>query len=148
MLIKIAETQDEKDQLDELLWVVLWKSLNLSREIRSEVALAGETIELIATDNKKTVGGLVAYRISEDEFEIRHLAVDKSYQHKSIGKNLISRLFESIRKDCRVRIQAHVRNESYPFFVKQGFIPVNDKWLEHPDFTKYGIRFKLVEKYV
>ena len=148
MLIKIAETQDEKDQLDELLWVVLWKPLNLSREIRSDVALAGETIELIAIDNKKTVGGLVAYQIVENEFEIRHLAVEKGHQRKSIGTNLISRLFELNQKDCRIKIQAYVRNESYPFFVKQGFVPVNDEWLEHPDFIKYGIRFMLVEKYV
>ena len=91
---------------------------------------------------------IVCHCYRENEFEIRHLAVDKSYQHKSIGTNLISRLFESMQKDCHVRIQAYVRNESYPFFVKQGFVPVNDEWLEHPDFTKYGIRFKLVEKYV
>jgi len=148
MVIKIAESQNEKDQLDELIWLVLWKPLNLPRDMRSKVALSGEKIEIIAVNDKKIVGGLVANWVAEDDLEIRHLAVDESYQRKSIGTNLISHLFDLIKKDCPVRIQTYVRKKSYPFFVKQGFISVNEKWIEHPDFRKHGIRFKLVEKYV
>ncbi len=148
MNIKIAESQKEKDQLDELLWQVLWKPLNLPRDTRSKVALSGAQIEIIAVDDKKITGGLVAYRIDEDELEIRHLAVDENCQRKSIGTNVILHLFDLIKRDSPVRIQTYVRNKSYPFFVKQGFVPVNEKWLEHPNFTQHGIRFKFVEKYV
>ena len=131
-----------------MLWTVLWKSLNLSRNIRSEVALTGEIIELIAIDNNKVIGGLAAYRTGENELEIRHIAVKKSFQRQSIGTNLISSLFDLVQKDGNVRIRAYVRNKSYPFFTKSGFMPVDKKWLDHPDFIKYGIRFKLVEKYL
>jgi N-acetylglutamate synthase-like GNAT family acetyltransferase len=148
MNIRTAESQYEKDELDELLWRVLWKPLNLPREIRSEVALAGEKLEIVAVASKEVVGGLVAYRTDENELEIRHLAVDINYQRKSIGTNLMSRLFETVGSDGGVRIQAYVREGSYPFFVRQGFAAADEQWLEHPAFAEHGIRFKLVEKYV
>jgi N-acetylglutamate synthase-like GNAT family acetyltransferase len=148
IMIKTAESQNEKDDLDELLWRVLWQTLDLPRDIRTKMGLAGEKIELIAVDKKKTVGGLVAYRISENVLEIRHLAVDENYQHKSIGTSLISSLFGLIRKDRPIRVQAYTRNTSYPFFVKQGFTPTTEQWIEHLDFKKHGIRFRLVEQYI
>lgn len=104
MIIKIAESLDEKDQLDELLWRVLWKPLNLPRDIRAEFGLPGEKIELVAVDDKKIVGALVANWTDKSELEIRHLAVDESCQLKSIGTDLLSKLFDLIDKDSPVKI--------------------------------------------
>ncbi len=148
MIIKIAESQDEKDQLDELLWRVLWKTLNLPRDIRAEFGLPGEKIELVAVDDKKIVGALVANWTDKSELEIRHLAVDESCQLKSIGTDLLSKLFDLIDKNGPVKIQAYARNTSYPFFIKQGFTPATEQWIEHTDFKKHGIRFRLIEKHV
>jgi N-acetylglutamate synthase-like GNAT family acetyltransferase len=147
-MIKFAESKNELDQLDELLWQVLWEPLNLRRNIRTEFSLPGETIQLIALDEKVVVGGLVANWTNLEQVEIRHLAVTQSHQCKAIGTNLISKLFELIKKDKPVRIQVHARNKSYNFFTKTGFESIDNRWIEHPDFEKYGIRFKLVEKVV
>jgi len=148
-MIKAAESLAEKEQLDELLWQVLWKPLDLPRDIRTKFGLPGKkTIELIAVENKIVVGGLVAIWINENKLEIRHLAVEKDYQKRSIGTRLISNLFDLIKKNNPIRIQTYVRNTSFPFFVKCGFKQVNEQWIEHPDFERHGIRFKLVEKYI
>ena len=148
MMIKIAKSQDEKDQLDELLWGVLWKPLNLQRNIRTEFELPGEEIELVAVYNKRIVGALVANWTGENKLEIRHLAVDENCQGKSVGTGLISKLFDLINKNNPVKVQVYARSTSYPFFVKLGFAPATEEWIDHPDFKKHGIRFMLVEKYI
>ena len=145
--IKIAESSQQKKQLDELLWQVLWKPLNMPQNVRSEFKLSGEQIELIAIDNIKVIGALVANRTGENQYEIRHLAVDEKYRQKAVGTNLLTKFFEMLDMSIPVRIQVHARNTSLQFFTKHGFTPTDQKWLDHPDFTKHGIRFILLEKY-
>lgn len=147
-MIKIAESQAEKEQLDELLWQVLWKPLDFPLDTRTKFALPGREIELIVVEDRKVVGGLVANCIGENELEIRHIAVEQTHQRRSIGTQLLSKLFDLIKKNNPIRIQTYVRNTSFPFFVKCGFKQVNEQWIEHPDFERHGIRFKLVEKYI
>lgn len=147
-VIKLAESQDEKDNLDALLWRVLWKPLNLPRDARAKFRIPGEEIELVAVNGRKIVGGLVAYRAGENEVEIRHLAVDSSFQRKSVGTRLLTRLFDLIKEDNPVRIRAYVRNTSYPFFIECGFKLATHDWIEQPDFKVHGITFKLAEKYL
>ncbi|MHC4215972.1 MAG: GNAT family N-acetyltransferase [Planctomycetota bacterium] len=145
--IKIAESSQQKRQLDELLWEVLWKPLDLPQNVRVEFKLPGEEIELIAIENQKVIGALVANRTAKDQYEIRHLAVDEKYQRKDVGTNLLTRFFELSDMNMPVRIQVHARNTSLGFFTKHGFTSTDQEWLDHPDFTKHGIRFKLLEKY-
>jgi N-acetylglutamate synthase-like GNAT family acetyltransferase len=147
-MIKVVESQDEREQLDELLWKVLWKPLGLPRDTRNKFALPGKEMELIAVEAQMVTAGLVVNWTDENELEIRHLAVEKTYQHRLTGTSLLSRLFDLIKKSDPVRVRAYVRNTSYPFFEKCGFRQVSEDWIEHPDFKKHGIHFKLVEKYV
>ena len=147
-MIKVAESYDEREQLDELLWKVLWKPLGLPRDTRNAFALPGKEIELIAVEDLRVVAGLVANWTGKNDLEIRHLAVEEAYQRKFIGTRLLSGLFDLVKKRNPIRVQAYVRNTSCPFFVKCGFKQVTQQWLQHPDFEKHGIRFKPVEKYI
>lgn len=70
MIIKIADTNEEREQLDQLLWEVLWAPLALSRDIRRTFALDNDPVEFIAVENGDIVGGLVANRIDENALEI------------------------------------------------------------------------------
>ena len=148
MIIKEVKTPDEKEQLDELLWRVLWKPIDLPRDLVGKFCLSGKKIELIIVDKGTVIGGLICYRIGKDDFEIRHLAVDEDYQRKLVGTNLASKLSKLIKQDKPVRIQAYVRNTSQAFFEKIGFEPINEEWIEHPDFKKHGIIFKLFEQWI
>jgi hypothetical protein len=65
MKIKHAESDKEKNELDHLLWEVLWKPLGLPSDIRQSFKLNNAQIELIAINNNTIVGDLwqIGYQI-------------------------------------------------------------------------------------
>lgn len=138
MKIKHAESDKEKNELDHLLWEVLWKPLGLPRDIRQSFKLNNPQIELVAIDNNTVTGGLVANSLSDNAKEIHHIAVRPDYQGRSIGRRLVETLIKMMEMNAPVKIQTYARNTSVGFFAKLGFIPTNE-YLEHPDFTKHGI---------
>lgn len=138
MKIKHAESDEEKSELDQLLWYVLWKPLGLPRNIRQSFKLNYPQIELVAIDHNKVTGGLVANSLSDNAIEIHHIAVRPDYQGRSIGRRLVENLIKMMEMNASVKIQTCARNTSVGFFAKLGFIPTNE-YLEHPDFTKHGI---------
>lgn len=144
MIIKRAVSGQAKNELDRLLWSVLWEPLGLPRDIRKSFEIGGPEIELVAVVDGTTIGGIVANRFSESEFEIRHIAVKPSYQGKSVGKRLVEELSSQARRDKTVSIQTWARNTSIGFFTKLGFKPTG-KRLEHPDFAAHGISLHKME---
>jgi len=138
MKIKPATTKREKSELDRLLWNVLWKPLNLPRHIRDSFKIDSPQIELIAVDGKVIIGVLVANWLSENEIEIRHIAVRPDYQENSIGTLLVEELFKMVGEKAPLRIQIHARNTSIGFFSKLGFKPSGNR-LDHKDFIRQGI---------
>ena len=141
MHIKYTVSDEEKNELDQLLWTVLWKPLGLPRDIRQSFRLNSPQIDLIAVDNGTVVGGLVANWLSKNEIEIRHIAVRSDYQGLSVGRCLVEKLVKLVQQDTPVKIQTCARNTSAGFFVKLGFISTG-KYLEHQDFAKNGIKFQ------
>ena len=144
MKIKAVKSDAEKHELDQLLWDVLWKPLSLPRNIRNAYRSGRPEIELIAVSRNEVIGGLVANQLSEDRFEIRHLAVRPEYQRRSIGRLLVQELIKRIRKRSVVWLQTYARNTSTDFFSRFGFRQEGD-FIEHKDFTKHGIRFQHME---
>jgi len=138
MNIKQAVTQKEKKELDRLLWDVLWKPLNLPRNIRSSFKLDTPEIDLIVTDEGVIVGALVANWLAEKEIEIRHLAVKTDYQENSVGSLLIEELFRLVREKAPLQIQAYARNTSMGFFTKLGF-KLRGPRINQPNFMKQGM---------
>ena len=138
MKIKQVTTEKEKSASDRLLWNVLWKPLNLPRHIRDSFKLDTPQIELIAIEGKVIAGALVANWLSENEIEIRHLAVGLDYQENSIGTMLVKELLELVREKAPLRIQTHARNTSIGFFSKLGFKPSGSR-LDQQNFMKQGL---------
>jgi len=130
MKIKHAISDKEKSELDQLLWDVLWKPLGLPRNIRQSFKLNNSQIDLVAFDNGVAIGGLVANWLSENEIEIRHIAVSSDFQRLSVGKGLVEKLIKLVQKDNPVKIQTCARNTSFGFFTKLGFISTGEH-LEH-----------------
>jgi N-acetylglutamate synthase-like GNAT family acetyltransferase len=144
--IRKAELNKERQELNTLLWEVLWKPLDFPPDIRKEFELDYPQIELIAIDNQtqEFIGGLVANRISDKTLEIRHLAVRTDRRGKSVGTTLVEKLLEFGRQEAIVKIQTHARNTSIGFFHRLGFKSTG-KQLQHPEFSRHGITFQLVE---
>ena len=141
MNVKHANTDKEINELDQLLWEVLWKPLNLPRHIRKSFKLNNPEINLIAIDNSVTIGALVANWLSENELEIRHIAVRPDCQRRLVGKQLVEELIKLVQKKAPLQIQTYARNTSVDFFKKLGFKPRGHN-LEHNDFIKHGIKFQ------
>jgi ribosomal protein S18 acetylase RimI-like enzyme len=141
--INVVASVREKDALDQLLWEVLWQPLKLPRDAREDFTLDGKSIELIAVTDENIVGGLVANWLSAREIEIRHIAVMSPYQGRSVGQKLIEKLIEMVKpRRCAV-VQTIARNASQGFFEKLGF-RAKPEILEHPDFAKHGITFRVM----
>jgi len=138
----------ESEELDELLWRVLWKPLDLPRNIRQSFKVKGNTIELVAKKDGHITGGLIAVWTGESEVEISHLAVASNAQHQGIGQKLVEDLSNAVKaKGCR-KIHTIARNTSVGFFRKLGFKTASGIPPDHPDFKKKGITFELMEKIV
>jgi N-acetylglutamate synthase-like GNAT family acetyltransferase len=141
--IKAATNPQERDALDQLLWQVLWQPLNLPRDARKSFGLDRESVELIAVLDADIVGGLVANWLSTTEMEIRHIAVLPTCQGQSVGRQLVEKLIELVKPQQCSAIQAIARNTSQAFFEKLGFV-AEPEILEHPDFAKHGITFRVM----
>jgi N-acetylglutamate synthase-like GNAT family acetyltransferase len=138
MNIKQATTRQELEELDQLLWDVLWKPLNFKRNVRQSFKLDKPQIDIIAVDNNVIIGALVANWLSNSEIEIRHIAVKTEFQKRDVGELLVEALFKLIQDKTPVTIQTHARSTSMVFFSKLGFKPVGNR-LEVDAFMRHGI---------
>ena len=147
LIISKPSNPKDTEELDSLLWEILWKPLSLPKNIRDSFKLTGETIELVAKSNGILVGGLVANWISPIEIEIRHIAVSPGSQRIGVGKGLVHALAETISIRGCERITTIARNTSVNFYSKLGFNIIREKKpADHPDFLKHRITFEFMEK--
>ena len=141
MEIKQAVTQKEKEELDRLLWEILWEPLDFPRDIHESFKLDSPQTDLIAVDKGKIIGVLVANRLSGTEIELRHIAIESEYQGNGVGRMLVEKLLGMVKQKAPLTISTHARNTSVGFFEKFGFIPDGD-YLEPEDFARHGIKIQ------
>ncbi len=143
-----ASSQKDADELDELLWRILWQPLGFSCNVRQGFKVEGDSLELVAKENGRVTGGVVAIWTGDSEVEFRHLAIDPESQNKGIGRRLIESVVDTIRpRGCR-RVHTIARNTSVGFFKNLGFRKAPGTAPEHPVFKKHGIVFKIMDRIV
>ncbi|MCK9266845.1 GNAT family N-acetyltransferase [bacterium] len=141
-----VKSKKESEELNNLLWQVLWKPLSLPQDMISKFKLTGESKKFIAKQDDKLIGGLVAFSITPIEMEIRHIAVLPKFQEKGVGSKLVDSLITFASEKRYTRIYTIARNTSVEFFKKLGFTDnPQQKPPDHPAFTKHGITFYLLE---
>lgn len=146
--IEPAASLKDEDELDELLWRILWQPLGLPRKVRKGFKVDGESLELVAKENGRITGGVVAVWTGDTEVELRHLAVVPEAQNKGAGRRLVESMVEIVRpKGCR-RIHTIARNTSVGFFRNLGFRTAPGTAPEHTVFKKHGIIFELMDRIV
>ncbi len=136
-----VDTEDLQEELDRLLWSVLWAPLGLPSDIRQQFRLPGPSLELVAVRGDRLVGGVVFHYGPGGEPELRHIGVEPGYQTSGIGRRLVQ---EGLRllsdKGCRA-VSTIARSTSVGFFARLGFVSVPEQVPDHPVFLKHGIRF-------
>lgn len=146
--IEPAASTKDAAELDELLWRILWQPLGLPRKVRQGFKVDGESFELVAKENGRVTGGVVAVWTMDTEVELRHLAVVPEAQNQGTGRRLIESVVEIVKpKGCR-RIYTIARNTSVGFFRNLGFRKAPGIVPEHPVFKKHGIVFELMDRIV
>ncbi len=146
--IEYAVSPRDTEDLDALLWRVLWEPLGLPRNVRQGFAIDGESLELVARENGRVIGGTVAVWTGDNEVEVRHLVVEPGAQNRGIGRRLVESVMDTTGpKGCR-RVHTIARNTSIGFFKNIGFKTLPDTAPEHPAFKQYGIFFVLMDRIV
>ena len=146
--IEPSTSPKDAEELDELLWRILWQPLGLPRKVRQGFKVDGESLELVAKENGRITGGVVAVWTDDTEVELRHLAVVPEAQNQGTGRRLIESVVEIVRpKGCR-RIHTIARNTSVDFFRSLRFRTAPGTVPEHPVFKKHGIVFELMDRIV
>ena len=148
IVIESATSPKDVEDLDELLWRVLWQPLGFPRNARQEFKVDGESVELVAKENGRVTGGVVAVWTGDAEVELLHLAVAPEAKNQGTGRRLIENVVEIVRsKGCR-RMHTIARNTSVDFFRNLGFMTAPGTAPEHPVFKKHGIVFELMDRIV
>lgn len=143
--VDIVSSQDESEELDSILWDVLWKPLDLPRNIRESFKLEGKSLELVAKSNGKVLGGLVANWTSPTEVELRHLVLKPEIHNQGIGSRMVKELIKIVSEEKCSRIHTIVRNSSVAFFKKLGFSLAEGEAPQHPVFLEHGITLELMK---
>jgi N-acetylglutamate synthase-like GNAT family acetyltransferase len=138
----------DANELDELLWRILWQPLGLQRDVRNEFKVDGESLELISKADGQVTGAVVAVWTGDAEIELRHIAVLTEFQKQGIGSRLVERVVQIAKpKGCR-RIHTIARNTSVGFFKNNGFRKAKGIAPEHSVFKNHGIFFELMERII
>jgi N-acetylglutamate synthase-like GNAT family acetyltransferase len=140
-MINRIDSESEWQELDHLLWEVLWKPIDLPRDFRESIELESKNIEFVVSSGNELLGGLVANRISEDTVELRHIALLPTAQGKGIGRRLIQYLINELKQEHCSFIETTARNTSIGFFKKVGFTELSGDNVVHPLFLQHGITF-------
>lgn len=140
--VSVIMDTDEQEELDELLWEVLWKPLDFPKNIRDSFRLDGPGIELVAKQDDKVIGGIVANWMTPTEVALRHIVVADGFQGAGIGRMMFEQLKIVVKSVGCKTIRGYSRNTSVNFFTSLGFEPISGKMAEHPHFAKHGISFQ------
>lgn len=146
--IETVTTKADAAEMDELLWLVLWKPVGLPRDVRRTFSIEGEEIELVAKQDGRIIGGLVAVWTGDSEIELRHLAVIYDAQNLGIGRRLVAELVRLVSAKGYCRIKTIARNTSAGFFRQLGFRTAPGRAPKHPAFARHGITFELMERII
>lgn len=145
ILVEEVLTQTDLDELDSLLWEVLWRPVGLPRDIRQSFHLEGPCREFCVRSKKGIAAGIVVRRTSAEEVEICHIAVAPEMQRQGIGLDLVECVINMAREENCSCIRVIARNTSAGFFKKIGFSILPQTIPDHPAFKKQGITFLLME---
>lgn len=120
MIIKSPQTQQEFLDYYDLRWRILRAPWNQPKGSEQD-ELEGEAIHIIAVENDKIVGCGRAHFNSEDEAQIRYMAVENQWQGKGVGKLILDELEKGVKQKGAKKIILHARENVIKFYEKNGY---------------------------
>ncbi|MCL6494000.1 MAG: GNAT family N-acetyltransferase [Ignavibacterium sp.] len=120
MIIRSPQTRDEFFRYYDLRWRILRAPWNQPKGSEQD-KLEGQAIHIIAIDGDKIVGCGRAHFNTEDEAQIRYMAVENEWQGKGIGKLILDELERRVLEKGAKKIVLHARENVVRFYEKNGY---------------------------
>lgn len=120
MIIRSPQTKDEFARYYDLRWRILRAPWNQPKGSEQD-ELEKQAIHIIAIDGDKIVGCGRAHFNTEDEAQIRYMAVENEWQGKGVGKLIIDELEKRVLEKGAKKIILHARENVVKFYEKNGY---------------------------
>ena len=120
MIVKSPQTKDEFFRYFDLRWRILRAPWNQPKGSEQD-ELEKQAIHIIAIDGDKIVGCGRAHFNTEDEAQIRYMAVENEWQGKGVGKLIIDELEKRVLEKGAKKIILHARENVVKFYEKNGY---------------------------
>lgn len=131
MIIKSPQTRDEFFRYYDLRWRILrapWKQPRGSEQDELE----GQAIHIIAVEEDKIVGCGRVHFNTDDEAQIRYMAVENEWQGKGVGQMILNALEKKAKANSAKKIVLNARENVVKFYEKSGFKVIK------PSYTLFG----------
>jgi len=140
--IKQPETDNEYAKYYDLRWRVLRAPWGEPKG--SEIDdIEDRCFHIIASVNEKVAGvGRLQYN-SDNEAQIRYMAVEKEYEGKHIGSRIVYALEQEASNRCIDTIVLDAREPAVGFYEKLGYCIVNKSYLLFDEIQHFRMRKSL-----
>lgn len=129
MEIKIAETKEELEQAYHIRMVVFVEEqgVPVEEELDEHDASA---IHFIVLDNDEAIAAS-RLRFTEDGYgKLERICVLKEHRGKSVGKQLILKMEEEIKRQDYQKVKLHAQTYALEFYEKLDYHVVSDEFLD------------------
>ncbi|GMU94996.1 GNAT family N-acetyltransferase [Ignavibacterium album] len=120
MIIKSPQTRKEFFDYYDLRWRILRAPWNQPKGSEQD-ELEGRAIHIIAVENNKIVGCGRAHFNSDEEAQIRYMAVENEWQGKGVGKLILDELEKRVVEKGAKKIILHARENVVKFYEGNGY---------------------------
>ena len=138
--IKSPENKEEWDSYLLFRWEILRKPLGMSKESLADY-IEDESFNLMGIDEQKNViaSGRVHFN-SENEAQIRYMAVDENFKRKGVGTKIVKELENYALSKGMVSMILNARENAISFYLSLGYQEVG------PYQSDTGIPHKTMKK--
>ena len=119
--IKSPESNEEWENYLLFRWEVLRKPLGMSKESLAD-SIEDKSFHLMGIDEKENViaSGRVHFN-SENEAQIRYMAVDSRFKRRGIGSEIVNKLERYATSKGAVIMVLNAREEAISFYSNLGY---------------------------
>jgi|TARA_B100000902_G_scaffold42419_1_gene50193 predicted GNAT family N-acyltransferase len=138
--IKSPENKEEWDSYLLFRWEILRKPLGMSKDSLAD-SIEDESFHLMGIDEQKNViaSGRVHFN-SENEAQIRYMAVDENFKRKGVGTKIVKELENYALSKGMVSMILNARENAISFYLSLGYQEVG------PYQSDTGIPHKTMKK--
>ena len=120
ILFKSPSSSEEFKEYDLFRWEILRKPLGKSiKSLKDEYE--DSSYHLIGVINNKIIACGRLHFNSDNEAQIRYMAIDENFQRKGIGVKIIELLEAEAKKKQINKIVLNARNHVIEFYAKSGY---------------------------